>query len=343
MMSAPPNQKNGWTEGNRSRTVRRENRDYEIRGEFRIRGRRYSILEHLGGRRAPRLLLDDPHARQLRVALLLPRDSSTAQHLNVLRRLPHSDELPRIIDYDRQRERTVILLTWIKGIDLGQYLQRVAKGGVVAPSPYEAVRLVRGLAHGLNRLNKHAQIVHADLAPRNLILTRKPSRLVMIDFGSAWPIERTLFRAEGDGLSPVYAAPELQRGESALATLADQFSATLILYQLLTGEVPYAGLGGQAGRPGYVSECGELAPASESSEALRLLPRELSKSIDAFLARGLRLDPDERYPTSSAWLDAVEAIFLQLKLHLHSPGRPASPWERFLDAVTDRLFGRRPE
>jgi serine/threonine protein kinase len=324
---------------NQPHKVHRENQSYEVRGELRVRGRRYSILDQLGNQHRTRLLLDDPTTRQLRVALVLPHDSSTAQHIQVLRRLSRSDELPQILEYERKPDHTIIVLTWVKGIALSDYLQRVQSGRVVAPTVYESVRLVRGLAHAFNRLNKHAQIVHADLKPQNLILTRHPSRLVMIDFGSAWPIEQTLFRSEGDGLSPVYAAPELQQGTAALATLADQFSVTLILYQLLTGEVPYSGLGGQAGRPGYVDEFRDsLVPAHERSEQVRRLPRSTRQSLEKFLSTGLQLDPAKRYGSSSAWLDAIEHIHLDLKLSSKSRGRSITAWERFLNAITDRLF-----
>ncbi len=326
---------------NQPHKVHRENRSYEVRGELRIRGRRYSILDELGNQDRTRLLLDDPATRQLRVALVLPHDSSTAQHVQVLRRLPQSDELPQIVEFERKPDHTIIVLTWVKGIDLSDYMQRVHSGRVVAPTVYESVRLVRGLAHALNRLNKYAQIVHADLKPQNLILTRHPSRLVMIDFGSAWPIERTLFRSEGDGLSSVYAAPELQQGTATLATLADQFSVTLILYQLLTGQVPYSGLGGQAGRPGYVDEFRDsLTPANELSESVRQLPRSIVRSLETFLTTGLQLQPKSRYASSSAWLDAIEDIYLKLRFNSHSQERIATPWERFVNAVTDSLFGR---
>lgn len=326
----------------RPQRVYRAGRNYEVRGELRIRRRRYLILEHLGSRHRPRLLVDDPATRHLRVALILPTDSSTVQHLHVLRRLPQLAELPQILDYERQGEKTVVLLSWVRGIDLGQYITKISRHQTPAPAPYEAIRLIRGLAHALHRLNQHAQIVHADLKPQNLIITRKTSRLVMIDFGSAWPMEKTLYQVPGDGRSPIYAAPEIQSGTPQLATLADQFSASVILYQLLTGEIPYAGLGGQAGRPGYESEFNENIPSvSELSRSVQQLPKHLGQSLDELLSRGLALDVDQRFPTNNAWLDAIENLFLSLKLQ--RSGQPARPdiWTRVVDAIADRFFGRR--
>jgi serine/threonine protein kinase len=321
--------------------IRRDNRTFRVQGQLRLRGRRYAILDQLGNSHRQRLLIDDPATRQLRVALCLPNDSSTVQHLQVLRRLPQTAELPDILDFERQGDRTIIVLRWIKGIDLGRYLQRVKQEKVVAPSAYESVRLVRGLAHALGQLHRYAQIIHADLKPQNLIITRKPSRLVMIDFGSSWPIEQTRYRSEGDGLSAVYAAPELQTGAARIDPRADQFSATVILYQLLTGTVPFAGLGGQAGRPGYQDEFqGSLELLGENCLCVQWLPTTIRAALDAFLQRGLQLDPDQRYPTTSAWLDAIEDLYLQLKLQQRDPQPAPTRWSHFLDQITDRLFGR---
>jgi hypothetical protein len=38
------------------------------------------------------------------------------------------------------------------------------------------------------------------------------------------------------------------------------------------------------------------------------LPTTIRAALDAFLQRGLQLDPDQRYPTTSAWLDAIEDL-----------------------------------
>ena len=314
--------------------VRREGRVFDVIDSIRVRGRRYDILEQLGTRHRPRLLLDDPATRQLRVGLILPTDSATAQHLHVLRRLPQLAELPHVLDYERRGEQTTLVLKWIKGIDLGHYLEAVRRNKVVAPSPYEALRLVRGLGHGLLQFHRYAQIMHGDLKPQNLIITRKVSRLVMIDFGSAWALDRARGRAEGDGISHVYAAPEQQTGGGKVDERADQFAASLILYQLLTGTVAFGGLGGQAGRPGYREEFSEsLEPPSEVAERIQVLPKGLRQRIDELMLRSLQLDPESRYPTTGAWLDAIKPLVTSLELAKLEPRSMMTSWQRFIDAL----------
>jgi len=320
--------------------IRRGGRTYRVIDELRVRGRRYWVLDRLGNRHRPRLLLDDPATQQLRVALILPNESSTIQHLHVLRRLPPMAELPQILDYQRRGDETIILLQWLQGIDLGQYLQRIQQQKVAAPMPCQVVRLVRGLGHGLRQLHLHAQVVHGDLKPQNLLITRKPSRLGMIDFGSAWTTEQARYRLEGDGLSPIYAAPEMLSDSPRINTQADQFSATLILYQLLTGTIPFSSLGGQAGRPGYREEFdGTLVPPSTLAASEHRLPLAIWKKLDALVLRGLQFDPDERFPHTSAWLDALDDIFFQMEVARREPPPPPGAWQRFLDLLTNSIFG----
>ena len=109
------------------------------------------------------------------------------------------------------------------------------------------MRLLKGVAHALRHLHHRKNIIHGDVKPANLILTKRTS-LVLIDYGSAWPGERTTQRGGGDGFSPAYAAPELVRGNAAVDWRADQFSVGVILYELLTGKLPFGGLGGSVGR-----------------------------------------------------------------------------------------------
>jgi len=316
--------------------VRVHGRCYEVLERVHINRRRYEVLERLGSSLRPRLLLRDPYTNQLRVALILERCSATSQHLTALRRLPQLPELPHILDIERRRGRLTIVLRWIRGIDLAEYFCAIDRRRAPKPSAFECVRLVRGLAHALFQLHHHAQVIHGDLKPQNLIITRKTSRLVMIDYGSAWPIEQTSRRHEGDGLSPVFAAPELQTHSDRSVTHADQFSAGVILYRLLTGRIPYTGLGGQVGRPGYIAECGtSLEPPSIYPESISRLPRKNIAQLDQICMRLLAVDPGDRFSSTAEWLETMEVLYLQLKLRSLSPKATRSLWQRGLDRLVD--------
>lgn len=324
-------------------SIRVEGKDWPVLDRLSIGKSRYLILEHLGSAGRKRYRAWDPDAGgdgDLRAILDLPRSPASEQHLRVLKTLSRDNEnLPAIENYRAQGERTLIALEWVRGPTLEQYLQEVRNREHPRPSPFMAFRLVRGLAHGLSRLHRRWQIIHADLKPANLILTRN-SRLVTIDFGSAWMAVNTLGREEGDGRNAAYAPPELQSAGEFADSRADQFSLSVILYELLTLQLPYDQLGGKAGRPGFIKQmAGTLRKPSTLNSKLKTLPKSVWQGIDRITTTGLALDPDGRYPTPEAWLQDLNEVNADLQIRTR-----LNPINRFLTQVVgwfaDRL-GRR--
>ncbi len=302
-----------------------------------IRRRRYEIIDDLGVERRPRFLVFDSASKCKRLIMRLPNDPASAQHLRVLRRLPKTGGLPQIIDSQIQDDQCLVVLSWTEGIDLRQYLQRVKSGTVVAPSAYESVRLVKGLIHTLLQLHQNDQLIHGDLKPENLILMRKPAYLAMIDYGSAWQVERTAFREQGDGASLIYAAPELLGKSPTGDSRSDQFSASVILYELLTGVVPYNEIGGQAGLKKFRRHFSSgPVPSSQLSKSMRRLPRGFAKELDQILVKGLQLNPAHRYPHTSDWLQAMKGF--SLRLELRQVKNDPSRWHRFVDWLANTLI-----
>jgi serine/threonine protein kinase len=172
----------------------------------------------------------------------------------------------------------------------------------------------RGLAHGLRSLHTAKQIIHGDIKPENIVLSTDSGRLSLIDFGSAWQVERSLQRDCGDGVSQVYSAPELLNRASRVDWRADQFSLSVILYELLTFKIPYGGLGGKAGRKelSFAALPG-LTPPSELNSDRSRLPAVVWQGIDRIVLRGLALDPEQRYPTPEAWLDEFDSVDLEIR------------------------------
>jgi serine/threonine protein kinase len=167
------------------------------------------------------------------------------------------------------------------------------------------------LAHGLKVLHDRAQVVHGDIKPDNVVVSSDSGRFVFIDFGSAWKVEQTVLRNPGDGVSAVYSAPELQSAARFADFRADHFSLSVILYELLTFEIPYGQLGGKAGRADLAHP--RLKPPSDLKSDRSRLPTVVWNAIDRLLLRSLALDPDRRYPTPEAWLDEFDSIDLDIR------------------------------
>jgi len=303
-------------------TIRFGGREYPVLDRLRIGRRTYLLLDHISRGGRERYLAYDPSAGpggDFRAVLILPRSSAAVRHARVLKRLSVNNEnVPRIFDYQAQRDRLVMVLDWIRGVTLDDYLEKVKSGDRQPPSPYEALRLVRGLAHGLYHFHHSRQVNHGDIKPENLILTSQRPRLVTIDFGSAWFAQDTINRSPGDGFSPAYGAPELQDRRSFVDFRADQFSASVVLFELITLQLPYDHLGGKAGRREWIAIARDkLMPPSRLASDSKRLPRSLWEGIDRVVLTGLALDPEDRYPTPRAWLDELDQVYAQMRHESH--------------------------
>ena len=244
----------------------------------------------------------------------LPSGKAAEQLLRVLSRLK-SDAFPRVVEWQKKRHQIDVALTWTEGISLADYLQNIRERRRPPVEPLQAVRLVNGLAHAVCQLHRHLQVAHGDIQPANVIVTSHPSRLQLIDFGSAWTIDWTTRRTDGDGHHRCYAAPELQSGPIPVTLAGDQFSVSVLLFELLTLQLPYGGLGGKAGRPDFIARAADtLVPTSQISSTCQQLPESLRDRLDALVLHGLALNPDERYPDHNTWLNDWQELTARFRI-----------------------------
>ena len=321
-------------------TIHYGKREIPVLGHITVGNRSYAILEKIGNAGRQRYWVCERRTgprRVFRQILILPGDQTTRQHLAVLQRISQGNpNFPMILECRHKGAEFHLVTTWIHGEDLRSFLRRTqasrnAKGW---PSPYEVMKLYRGLAHGLSQLHRHCRVVHGDIKPENLIFARVPNRLGCIDYGSGWMMERTIARVKGDGTSEYYAAPE-QQSEDLLADFrTDQFSATVVAYEMLTGKRPYGGMGGKAGLPDLRPKYEPLyKPPSELCPLKRAVPRRIWDVIDAAVARGLALDPKQRFQNRSEWIEALEDIHCEMRRKAHF-----TVWEKFWLGLFDRFL-----
>ena len=289
----------------RGDTVRIKGKKVPFLGCRCIRRRDYLLVERVGSPFRDSYLAFDPLAGpggSYFMVQSMPVGKTTEQLLRVLSRLK-SDNLPRAVEWQQNRHQIDVAMTWTDGISLADYLQHIRDGRRPTVEPAQAVRLVNGLAHAVCHLHRRLEIAHGDIQPANVVVTSHPSRLQLIDFGSAFTTDWTTRRTEGDGHHRCYAAPELQTGVTPVTLAGDQFSVSVMLYELLTLQLPYGGLGGKAGRPEFIARAADtLIPPSRISVSCQNLPRSLRDRLDALVLPGLALTPNDRYLDHNIWL-----------------------------------------
>jgi serine/threonine-protein kinase len=224
--------------------------------------------------RATQLALDRPVALKV-IARELADDEKFRRRFLSESRLAASLEHPAVVPvYDAREEdgELIVAMRLVEGGDLRKLIDREG------PLPTErALRLLGQVAEALDAAHA-AGIVHRDVKPHNVLV--EGERAYLSDFGLAKAYAET---GSGAGASVVgtveYMAPEQWRGER-VGPAADVYALGCVLYEALTGVVPYA--------------------RRESD-----IEPELPKGIDAAIERAVSKDPSERYRSAVALIDAA--------------------------------------
>jgi Tol biopolymer transport system component/predicted Ser/Thr protein kinase len=164
----------------------------------------------------------------------------------------------------------------------------------------EALDFASQIAAGLQAAHDKG-VTHRDIKPANILLTQQ-GQVKITDFGLAALADRTRITKTGTSMgTPAYMSPEQAKGEP-LDRRTDLWSLGVVLYEMLTGRLPFAGDTEQAVSYGIVHTDPEPPTALRSG-----LPVE----IDRVTAKALAKDPSERYQN---------AADLQVDLRVSRPG-----------------------
>lgn len=241
-----------------------------------------------------------------------------ARERAVLARLNHP-AIARLLDAGVEsqgvaEERAFLVLELVSGQSLADHVRKRC------PQVAQRVRLLLQIAEAVDYA--HAQlIVHRDLKPSNVLVTVDGAPK-LLDFGIAGLLDldegaegSDLTRQTGRGLTLGYAAPEQITG-AAVGTAADVFSLGVMLFELLSGELPFGSRReGRVARehavlhdePRQLAELLKQAPSQDPrgpgrpSDAARALG-----DLEAIAAKAMRKDPAQRYGSVRALVDDLQ-------------------------------------
>ena len=276
---------------------------------------RYRILKKLGGGGMGAVYLAHDPQLDRSVALKVPHfsdDSGPAvierfkREARIAARIDHPN-LCAVYDVGEVGGVHFLTMPYVEGTPLARSIDAAAPW-----PPPRAAELVSQLALAVALLHERG-IIHRDLKPSNIIL-RPTGAPVLLDFGLArsYTAQSQRLTTLGAPLgTPAYMSPEQVNGNpEAIGPASDVYSLGMILYELVTGQLPFEG------PPLAVfAQILHTVPAPPS----RLRP-QLDPSIDAICLKALSKKPEGRYPTANA----LAAALLRYN-HMAGGLAPAAP------------------
>ncbi|MFD9880331.1 protein kinase [Streptomyces alboflavus] len=186
-----------------------------------------------------------------------------------------------------------IVMEYVEGKPLGSVLDAAIQQYGAMPSD-QALKITADVLAALE-ISHEMGLVHRDIKPGNVMMTKRNVVKVM-DFGIARAMQSGVTSMTQTGMvvgTPQYLSPEQALGRGVDAR-SDLYSVGIMLFQLVTGRLPF-----EADSPLAIA----YAHVQEEPVAPSSINRSLPPAIDAIVARALKKNPNERFPTAEAMRD----------------------------------------
>jgi len=207
-------------------------------------------------------------------------------------RLVHPN-IVAVYDFGTYNNTTYIAMEYVDGTPLNAFLVKDVPMDLAA-SITCITQLLRALDYA------HARgVVHRDIKPANILITGD-AQVKITDFGIAKIESSTLTQVGAVIGTPSYMSPEQFKGEPVDGR-SDLFAVGIVLYQMLTGVRPFSGPASTV-----MHQIIHENPPRPSERQPALHP-----AFDAVLARAMAKRVEDRYPGAQAFLDALNAAYMQ--------------------------------
>ena len=260
---------------------------------------RYELLELIGVGGMAKVYKARCHRLNRLVAVKILRDD-LSQDSDFRRRFYDESQAvamlshPNIVavyDVSRSDDLEYIVMELIDGISLKQYMQKKGNKLNWREALHFITQIVKGLGHAHSR-----GIIHRDIKPHNIMVLRDGS-VKVADFGIARLTSAGHSTLTQETLGSVhYISPEQARG-SHIDARSDLYSAGVVLYEMLTGRLPFEG-------------DSPVSVAIQHINSIPLSPRELNaeipEALETITMKAMASNMDKRYENAAAMLTDLE-------------------------------------
>ncbi|MEU3772973.1 protein kinase [Streptomyces sp. NPDC032472] len=191
-----------------------------------------------------------------------------------------------------------IVMEYVEGQPLGSVLEADIRQFGAMPAD-KALKVTADVLAALETSHEMG-LVHRDIKPGNVMMTKRGVVKVM-DFGIARAMQSGVTSMTQTGMvvgTPQYLSPEQALGR-AVDARSDLYSVGIMLFQLLTGRIPF-----DADSPLAIA----YAHVQEEPVAPSAINRSITPAMDALVARALKKNPNERFPTAAAMRDEIARV-----------------------------------
>lgn len=232
-----------------------------------------------------------------------------------------------VYDVGEEDGMQYLVMEYVKGMDLKRYIQ------THYPVPYlQIVDIVQQILSAVALAHQH-RIIHRDLKPQNILINEE-GVVKITDFGIAIALSETSITQTNSMLGSVhYLSPEQARGSMA-TNQSDIYAIGIILYEMLTGKVPF---------DGESAVTIALKHFQDEIPSIRIYDKNVPQSLENVVLKATAKEQADRYKTADEMREDLSTAL--------SPERLNEPrWEphalndetRALTPITDEMIAEQP-